>query len=63
MKHERACGHADCGTSSGICEELTFGYGELDFNGYWEFPCRTCATSFEEDRPDMAKEYGVWPEK
>jgi hypothetical protein len=24
--------------STGICGELTCGYGELDCNGYWEFP-------------------------
>ena len=24
--------------STGICGELTCGYGELDSNGYWEFP-------------------------
>lgn len=24
--------------SHGICGALTCGYGELDFNGYWQFP-------------------------
>lgn len=24
--------------STGICESLTCGYGNLDDNGYWEFP-------------------------
>lgn len=24
--------------STGICGKLTCGYGELDCNGYWEFP-------------------------
>jgi hypothetical protein len=57
----KACGRDDCGVSSGICEELTFGRGELDFNGYWEIPCRSCAEAFEKKNPDMACEYGVWP--
>lgn len=25
-------------TSTGICGSLTYGYGRLDDNGYWEFP-------------------------
>lgn len=24
--------------STGICGSITCGYGELDANGYWEFP-------------------------
>lgn len=24
--------------STGICGATTCGYGELDYNGYWEFP-------------------------
>ena len=40
MKKGSACGHEDCGVSSGICEELTFGRGEQpDYHGYWEIPC------------------------
>ncbi len=56
-----ACGHADCGASSGICDELTFGRGELDDHGYWEIPCRACAEAFEREHPGTAKQYGVWP--
>lgn len=29
------------GVSTGIHEGLTFGYGQLDINGYWEFPVPT----------------------
>jgi hypothetical protein len=31
--------------STGICDSLTYGYGALDNNGYWEFPlpARLCA--------------------
>ena len=28
-----------CMTSTGICGNLTHGWGELDANGYWEHPC------------------------
>lgn len=56
-----ACSHADCGVSSGICDELTFGRGELGDHGYWEIPCRVCAESFEREHPGTAKQYGVWP--
>lgn len=57
----RACGHPDCCTSSGICEELTFGRGKLDDHGYWQFSCRPCAAAFEAANPDAARKYGVWP--
>ena len=57
----KGCGRKECGASSGFSEELTFGSGELDDWGYWEFPCRLCAESFERSNPDMAKKYGVWP--
>ncbi len=60
-KKVNACGHVDCGVSSGISEELTFGRGELDDHGYWEIPCRACAEAFERECPDMVKEYGTWP--
>lgn len=56
-----ACGHDDCGTSSGLADELTFGRGELDDSGYWEIPCRPCAEAFEREHPGTAKQYGVWP--
>lgn len=40
------CGEPDCGCSTGICGNLTFGRGNLDPNGYWEFPCEKCALAF-----------------
>ena len=36
------CGDPLCKSSTGICESATFGKGELDSNGYWEFPCTAC---------------------
>jgi hypothetical protein len=26
------------GVSTGICGSTTYGYGELDNNGYWQYP-------------------------
>lgn len=37
----RYCNGVDFGISTGVCETLTYGYGDLDFNGYWEFPLPT----------------------
>ena len=37
---------------------MTFGTGELDDYGYWEFPCGECARAFEEQFPD---EGPCWP--
>ena len=55
---QRPCGHHDCSVSSGIHEGLTFGRGELDSMGFWEFPCAVCARHNEENHP----EDGVcWP--
>lgn len=52
------CGNHNCSVSTGICESLTYGSGELDQWGYWEFPCSTCARAAEIRHP----EYGsCWP--
>lgn len=42
-----ACGNPDCSVSTGICDRLTFGSGELLSYGYWEFPCYVCARDYE----------------
>lgn len=39
----RLCKDPDCKVSTGIHGGPTFGKGYLDPNGYWEFPCETCA--------------------
>lgn len=54
------CSNKDCKVSTGICDSLTFGSGELDEYGYWEKPCSICARAFEIEFP----EYGAcWPFK
>jgi len=46
------CGNPDCACSTGIHDGLTFGSGELDSNGYWEFPCRVCAEAWDKLLPE-----------
>jgi len=46
------CGNPQCCVSTGIMEEITFGSGKLSFNGYWEFPCNTCARDWEQKYPE-----------
>jgi len=41
-----ACENSECGVSTGICGKPTFGSGELDNNGYWEWPCLLCADAY-----------------
>jgi hypothetical protein len=45
----KKCGNEDCCVSTGICGSLTFGRGELDGLGYWEFPCAICARYYEKE--------------
>jgi len=33
------CRDPECATATGIHGGLTHGKGDLDYNGYWEFPC------------------------
>lgn len=40
----KKCGNEGCSVSTGICGSLTFGWGNLDDNGFWEFPCEKCDT-------------------
>lgn len=59
----RPCGNPECSCSTTIVETLSFGSGELDFNGFWEKPCFICSQHFEK----LAKEAGeieyqpYWP--
>jgi hypothetical protein len=41
-KPDKPCGNADCGVSTSIHGEFTFGRGHLDDHGFWEIPCETC---------------------
>jgi hypothetical protein len=37
------CNNPECCASTGICGKTTYGTGELDQNGYWEYPCNICS--------------------
>ena len=54
----RGCGRKECKVSTGIHDGLTFGSGELDEFGYWEFPCDKCARAWEKDCPEDGP---CWP--
>ncbi len=53
-----ACGNPHCAASSGIHDGLTFGSGELDFNGFWQYPCAPCARAHERHHPEADP---CWP--
>lgn len=36
----------------------TFGWGELDDFGFWEFGCNSCARKFEQENPELGP---CWP--
>lgn len=50
------CGNPECSTSTGIHGGLTFGSGVLDSHGYWEHPCRVCASAFDQNVPNIIKD-------
>jgi len=47
---QRPQGHK-CEVSSTVYECLSFGTGELDFNGFWEHGCYECAREHERQFP------------
>lgn len=59
-KKNKPCGRFDCKVSTSIDDvTLTFGRGDLDFNGFWEIPCVICAEAFKKHSPKQL----VWPVK
>ena len=53
----KPCGHDDCAVSTNIADQISFGRGELDFNGFWEIPCGICAREWEKNHPEDS----CWP--
>jgi len=41
------CGRPECCASTGIHDKTTFGTGDLDSYGFWEFPCKECEEEWE----------------
>lgn len=57
-KFERPHGHERCRTSSTIAETMSFGRGDLDENGFWEYGCYECARAWEKQFPQDGP---CWP--
>lgn len=36
------CERWECGASTDVVGEVSFGTGELSIDGFWEFPCKEC---------------------
>lgn len=49
---DNPCGDPDCFCSSDPFDQMTFGKGKLDFNGYFEFPCIPCAEEYVSKHPE-----------
>ncbi len=57
MQKVSHCGDHRCGTSTGIDEQLTFGHGELNEFGFWEFECKVCEDEWLTNRaPELREE-------
>lgn len=54
----KECGQPDCSVSTEIMGHTSFGRGELDDFGYWEFPCGICARAWEKKFPEDSP---CWP--
>lgn len=54
---QRPCGDSTCACSSTIFDQVSFGRGGLDFNGFWNIPCVVCATDYKRRFPNES----VWP--
>ena len=44
----KPCNNPKCCSSSGICGSTTHGWGILSHNGYWQYPCFTCARYYDD---------------
>lgn len=42
MNRLKKCGNPGCSCSTDIAGMIGHGWGELSFNGFWEFPCAIC---------------------
>lgn len=57
--YQKGCGDASCGVSTSIMDCLTFGKGELDDNGFWEFPCEACSQAYYQRKK---QDFQMWIE-
>lgn len=52
MQH-RSCDRPNCTSSRYRDQYLTFGWGSLDVEGFWEYPCWDCAAAFDARREEF----------
>ena len=56
-KRKPHCGDRKCKVSTGIHDGFTFGSGELNDLGFWEFPCAICIDHWNvEGAPEAIEE-------
>lgn len=55
MPETSNCGNPECRSSTSMGGGLTFGRGELDGNGYFEFPCRICSKAWTDALPETKR--------
>lgn len=67
MSIRDGCGSRDCCVSTSIFDDMTFGSGRLDDNGFWELPCLICETAWrashrlKEEEQALARAYEDTP--
>lgn len=44
------------GVSTSIADTITYGYGKLDFNGYWQFPVPEIVVNYVQEMRDEIKQ-------
>ena len=42
--------------STSIADTITYGYGKLDFNGYWQFPVPEIVVDYVQEMRDEIKQ-------
>lgn len=52
-KLHRPPGHGDCRMSLTILGQFSFGRGQLNHDGTYEFPCPECARNAERQMPEI----------
>jgi len=57
-KPDFGCGRPECGVSTNIAEQLTFGVGFEFMTGSFREPCEICARAWEKLYPEDAP---CWP--
>lgn len=57
MSISGGCNVPGCKVSSTIAGQVSFGWGQLDSDGFWEHPCWLCAQAWRRQYPKL----DIWP--